>query len=107
MSRRENFSKPPVSVSVAGRQPRLSMMDRQIAALRTEQERERMRIKTREELFHDLTDFSYADEVDEYGLPFTLQYSVSDSVPDVFPVSKENVQTQEPQKDPSVTPPSE
>lgn len=103
MAKHERFSSPPRAVGIPGQKPRLSMVDRQIAALRSEQERQRMAIQTREELFHELTDFSHIDQVDEYGLPFHIAYQIPDSVPDVLPVPKENVQTEEPKKAPEVT----
>lgn len=103
MAKYEHFSASPLSVGIRTKQPRLSMIDRQIAALRVEREREQMRISSREELFAELTDFSYLDPVDEYGIPKTTAYQVHDSVPDVFPVQKKNVQAQEPEKAPEVT----
>lgn len=90
MAIRERFSLPPRSVSLRAPKPRITMMDRQIAALRAEQERERNRIKTREELFADLTNFDYFSGVDEYGLPITTPYQVPDEVPDVLPLPEED-----------------
>ena len=102
MARAERFSLPPRSVSIPGGKPRLSMMDRQIAAIRAEQERYAARINTREELFNDLTDFSYLSEVDEFGLPYSTPYQVPDYVPDVLPVQKEDP-AQDPEKKDSVS----
>lgn len=90
MAKRERFSLPPRSVGVPHSAPRLSMMDRQIAALRAEQERERNRIKTREDLYDDLTNFALLPEVDEYGLPIRTPYQVPDNVPDVLPLPEKN-----------------
>lgn len=81
---------PPRSVSMRVEKPRLTLMDRQIAALRSEQERERNRIKSREELFDDLTNFGLVTEVDEYGLPISTPYQVPDDVPDVLPLPQTN-----------------
>lgn len=111
MARYERFSLPPRSVSVPGNKPRLTMMDRQIAALRMEQEREKMQIKTREELFQDLTNFGYVTDVDEYGLPLSTPYQVPDSIPDVLPLPEENKDTKETKnsvktEDPSTDPKS-
>lgn len=102
MAKRERFSLPPRSVGIPHSTPRLSMMDRQIAALRAEQEREKNRIKTREELFNDLTNFALVPEVDEYGLPFRTPYQVPDNVPDMLPLPEKN--TAEEKKQNSVKP---
>lgn len=100
MARHERFSRPPRAVGIPGQKPRLSMIDRQIAALRTEQERNTMAIKSREELYAELTDFSYLDPVDEYGFPQTTAYQVPDHIPDVLPLPKEDeVPTPDPKED--------
>lgn len=90
MARKERFSSAPRAVGIRASQPRLSMVDRQIAALRAERERETMAIKTREELFDDLTNFAYLDPVDEYGFPQITPYQIPDEVPDVLPMPQEN-----------------
>lgn len=90
MPKFERFSLPPRSVSMRVEKPRLTMMDRQIAALRVEQERERNRIKSREELFDDLTNFGLVTEVDEYGLPISTPYQVPENIPDVLPLPQKD-----------------
>lgn len=102
MARKERFSSAPRAVGIRASQPRLSMVDRQIAALRAERERETMAIKTREELFDDLTNFSYLDPVDEYGLPHFTPYQIPDSVPDVLSMPQED-KTPAPEQ---ITPPA-
>lgn len=90
MARKEIFSLPPRAVSIPHGKPRLSMMDRQIAALRSEQERNAMQIRTRDELIDDLTNFSFTTGVDEFGLPLSTPYQIPEDVPDMLPVSPEN-----------------
>lgn len=90
MARKERFSLPPRAVSIPHGKPRLSMMDRQIAALRAEQERNATQIRTREELYNDLTNFRFVQEVDEFGLPISTPYQIPEGVPDVLPLPEEN-----------------
>lgn len=93
MARIERFVKPPHAAYVPRDKRHLSMMDRQLAALRMRDEARAMRITTEAEAIDELTNFTLPMETDEYGYPFITQYMVPDSVPDV-PVSAPQTETQ-------------
>lgn len=94
MSRTERFVKPPHAAYVPRDKRHLSMMDRQLAALRMRDEANAMRITTEAEAIDELTNFTLPMEVDEYGYPLITPYMVADSVPDM-PVPAPQAETQE------------
>lgn len=83
MARTERFNAPPHAAYVSRNNRPLSMMDRQLAALRLRDEAAQMRITTEQEAVDELTNFSLPMEVDDYGYPLITPYMVPDSVPDV------------------------
>lgn len=99
MARSERFTAKPHALHVKGSQRQPSMADRYLAALRKEKEEAAALIKNEEELKHELYDFSYLTEVDEYGLPHQTRYQIPDAVPDVwYPESTEKAPEAAPEK---------
>lgn len=84
MARSEVFIKPPHSAHVNRKNMPITMMDRQLAAMRLQQEEASARIESETELARELFDFTHLTEVDEYGFPHSTRYQVPDSVPDVY-----------------------
>lgn len=83
MARKERFTQPPHAAYISRDKRHLSMMDRQLAAMRMRDEAAQMRITTEAEAIDELTNFTLPMEVDDYGLPLITPYMVPDSVPDV------------------------
>lgn len=84
MSRTERFVKPPHAAYVSKKNMPVTMMDRQLAAMRLQQEEASMRLTSEKELAAELMDFTYIMETDEYGFPLSTKYQIPDSVPDVY-----------------------
>jgi len=81
----EHFTdKPRAVTSKFGKDKELSVFDRQRLALMQMREEEAAQIRNQEDLNRELFDFSYATEVDEYGLPLFTPYQIPDTVPDVY-----------------------
>lgn len=97
MARTERFVKPPHAAYVPRDKRHLSMMDRQLAALRMRDEAQAMRITTEAEAIDELTNFTLPMEVDEYGYPLITPFMVADSVPDM-PVPAPQTKTEKTDK---------
>lgn len=75
MARSERFVMPKHAAYVPRDKRQLSMVDRQLAAMRLRDEAAAMTIRTQDELVAELTDFSMPMEVDEeYGYPLVTKY---------------------------------
>lgn len=83
MARTEKFKAPPHAAYVSRKNRHMTMMDRQLAALRLRDEAAQMRITTEQEAVDELTNFTMPMEVDDYGYPLITPYMVPDSVPDM------------------------
>lgn len=84
MARKEHFVRPPHAAYVSKRNMPVTMMDRQLAAMRLQQEEASLRIDSEQELARELMDFSNVTETDEYGFPLFTRYQIPDDVPDVY-----------------------
>lgn len=81
----EHFTDKPRAVSSRLNKGKvLDVFDRQRLALMQMREEEAAQIRNQEDLNRELFDFSYATEVDEYGLPLFTPYQIPDTVPDVY-----------------------